>query len=94
MTDRTAIELARDGTRTVFHRRANRAWTHPKGEPVMADGSQRFDCPECIPVAERSEPTSTRTEPCEHGHPPTHWRIRKSGKGYCRLCNQASRKAS
>lgn len=28
----TAIELGKDGTRTIFHRRGGMAWTHPEGE--------------------------------------------------------------
>jgi hypothetical protein len=30
---RTAIELGKDGTRTIFHRSGGMAWTHPESEP-------------------------------------------------------------
>ena len=93
-TNHTVVELARDGSRTVFHRRGDRAWTHPHGEPAMVDGPLRFDCPECVPVAERLAPETTRTAPCKHGHSPTNWRFRKSGRpGYCLVCVRAARAA-
>lgn len=90
----TFVELARDGSKTVFHRRGSRAWTHPKGDPVMVDGPLRSACPECVAVADRGKPTTTRTETCKHGHPPVHWRLRKSGYGYCLACAREARKAS
>lgn len=45
----TRIELSKDGTRTVFHRReGGTVWTHPVDQPYMRDfeGEVRA-CPAC-----------------------------------------------
>lgn len=60
----TAIELAKDGTRTVFHRRGLKAWTHPYDDPYMMDFDNEFRrgvpvklaCPGCRQVP-RSAPS-------------------------------------
>jgi len=57
----TAIELGWDGSRTVFHCRGLRAWTHPEGEPYMDDieGARmvKKPCPVC-PSGTRSKTRS------------------------------------
>ena len=86
----TAIELGRDGTRTVFHRRGDRAWAHPEGTPTMVDFDRTLSCPFCTPVEDRRVVEITRTRSrkseCDYGHGPDEWGLKKSGYGYCRRC--------
>ncbi|HEX5915003.1 MAG TPA: hypothetical protein VFY54_17935, partial [Rubrobacter sp.] len=88
MSTSTAIELGRDGSRTVFHRRGERAWTHPEGTPTMHDFDRRLSCPLCIPVEDRRvvsiDASRPRKSECDYGHGPGEWGLKKSGYGYCR----------
>jgi hypothetical protein len=88
----TAIELARDGTRTVFHRRGNKSWTHPEGTPTMQDFDRTLTCPECVPVEERKIVAIRRGRPrkteCDHGHGAGEWGTLSTGYGYCRRCKR------
>jgi hypothetical protein len=50
---KTAIEVGKDGNRTIFHRRGEMAWTHPEGERYSYVGTtgERVDVGCDSPVA-------------------------------------------
>ncbi|HET6713963.1 MAG TPA: hypothetical protein VFI59_09665 [Actinomycetota bacterium] len=97
MSASTLIEMGSDGSRTVFHRQGDKAWTHPKDDHVMVDFDQRLSCPVCVAFADRKEVVSTlppgRKSECDRGHGPREWGLKKTGYGYCRRCYREAEKA-
>lgn len=88
-TDRTAIELARDGTRAVFHHRGAKAWTHPEGALTMRDLGQTLSCPVCVPADQREvefHGDGRKSACAQHGI--SEWGLLNTGLGYCRRCKR------
>ena len=51
MMERTAVEIAADGTRLrVFHRRGQSAWEHPIDDLIYLDAGVVRPCPVCSKV--------------------------------------------
>lgn len=69
MSSRTAIEVGRDGSQTVFHRTAaGRCWTHPIDDPYMIDALDeppKLACPVCTPMKRAGRRARTHEEQLE-----------------------------